>query len=632
MWSHKYNLLGLITYMRYTGDRSPMQACRQMADLLCTTFGENPGQRNILTAGHHVGMAPTSVLEPMVLLYRLTGEERYLEFCYYLVRSWERRGGPQILTRLGRGDGVDRVGNGKAYEMLSCLCGALELYRTTGDRRLLDAAERAWDDIEENHLYVTGGASYCELFHGGGDLPNVNNACETCVTVTWLQFNAQLLRLTGNARYAHQLEHVVMNQLLGAQRPDGAAWGYYVQMEGRKPYSDSLDGHCCLSSGPRGIALIPTFAVTTDSEGIVVNMFDAGEAGLTLRSGEFVGVKIESIYPSTGEVRLTINTQAQATFAVKLRVPEWAKVTMLAPQGFVLGADGYYSQLRQWKPGDIIALRFELVPRIVLGKHDNAGRAALLYGPLVLAADESVTCGAHASHRLDSIAFVDGDLAHIAPEPRPAPDDAKSWPGSQRYLINASTREGGPRFQTSLVPFAEAGATGGRYQVWLPLAGTEEANLLLGGTEGHSRVGDHPGKINDGDLQSIVNTADGTRAETDWYSVELPRVASAKRISFWHGRNASDGGWFDTSGGKPIVQIRRSVGSNWETIGEFADYPSTSATKADDTKLTWGNHRFLLQLPEPISFVAIRVVGVPSTGDNPQQTHSSCAEIQAFLE
>ena len=46
-----------------------------MGDLLIATF---PAKKSILAAGTHVGMAATSVLEPIVLLYRLTGDERYL--------------------------------------------------------------------------------------------------------------------------------------------------------------------------------------------------------------------------------------------------------------------------------------------------------------------------------------------------------------------------------------------------------------------------------------------------------------------------------------------------------------------------------------------------------------------------
>jgi DUF1680 family protein len=68
VWAHKYNLIGLLTYIRWTGNQEPLAACRRMGDLLCSTFGEGPGQRDLLKAGWHAGMAPTSVLEPMVLL------------------------------------------------------------------------------------------------------------------------------------------------------------------------------------------------------------------------------------------------------------------------------------------------------------------------------------------------------------------------------------------------------------------------------------------------------------------------------------------------------------------------------------------------------------------------------------
>src|ERR1017187_1433036 len=54
VWAHKYNLIGLITYVRYTGNTAPLSACRRMADLLCNTFGDEPGQRNIIKAGPHV--------------------------------------------------------------------------------------------------------------------------------------------------------------------------------------------------------------------------------------------------------------------------------------------------------------------------------------------------------------------------------------------------------------------------------------------------------------------------------------------------------------------------------------------------------------------------------------------------
>jgi hypothetical protein len=122
VWSHKYNLIGLLTYYRYTGNRDALAASRKIGDLLIATF---PGRKSILAAGTHEGMAATSVLGPIVELYRLTGDARYLEFARYLVRAYEEPGGPDLVRALvDAGKGVDRTANGKAYEMLSNLLGS----------------------------------------------------------------------------------------------------------------------------------------------------------------------------------------------------------------------------------------------------------------------------------------------------------------------------------------------------------------------------------------------------------------------------------------------------------------------------------------------------------------------------
>ena len=642
VWAHKYNLIGLITYMRYTGNLAPLETCRRMADLLCNTFGDEPGKRDILKAGWHVGMAPTSVLEPMVLLYRLTGEPRYLDFSKYILRAWEQPNGPKIISTLRTLKRVDKVGNGKAYEMLSCLNGALEYYRTVNDPTILEACLNAWQDIVANRLYVTGTASYGELFHDNYDLPNVNNVGETCVTVTWLQFNAQLLRLTGEVRFAEQLEKVVLNQLLGAQRCDGAAWGYYVQMEGKKPYSSTLDGHCCLSSGPRGVALIPTFAVTTDADGLVVNLYDAGSATLKLRDGTTVGLRIETIYPSDSEVHLTVDPEKAKSFAVKVRIPAWCpnpSVQINGKKAKTIPEPGAYLTLqRNWNKGDRIDLAFKLEPRVIVGNHLNEGKVAVLYGPLVLAADEALLGTAQkdpsAELPLGAIAAAGADLGKLKVTPEPAPTALKTWPAARVYQVNAIARrttrfcKRGAPLKVRLVPFADAGETGSQYKVWLPLPRADSnGDVLLDGDESRSRRGNVSGSIVDDDFQSFVVTFDGHAAEEDWFQVKLDSPATVKRIVYAHGKTFHDGGWFDAGAGKPRVEAQLSQGGSWESLGEFSQYPATSAT--DPAGLS-GGERFVCTLDTPRKIWALRVAGKPACGDNPQQRFSSCAELQAF--
>jgi hypothetical protein len=475
VWAHKYNLIGLITYMRYTGNLEPLPACRRMGDLLCRTFGDEPGKRDIITAGWHVGMAPTSVLEPMVLLYRMTGETRYLDFCKYILRAWEQPNGPKIISTLITLKRVDKVGNGKAYEMLSCLNGALEYYRTVGDRQMLEACLNAWQDIVDKRLYITGTASYNEVFHDDFDLPNVSNVGETCVTVTWLQINAQLLRLTGESRFADQLEHVILNQLFGAQHCDGTGWGYYVQMEGKKLYSSTLDGHCCLSSGPRGVALIPTFALSTDADGVVVNLYETGSAKLKLRDGSPVTLATETHYPSEGQIRITLSAAPTNEFAVKLRIPAWCHTHSIQVNGREVevkaSADGYVAIKRSWRPKDKISLNLKLEPAIVLGDHANQGKAAIIFGPLVLAAD-----AAYSTRAVESITSVELSGTNISTlnfKIKSAPDSKKTWTEAKVFEVNASGASGkrpaGSPPRITLVPFADAGQSGTTYQVWLPI-------------------------------------------------------------------------------------------------------------------------------------------------------------------
>jgi DUF1680 family protein len=637
VWAHKYNLLGLLTYMRYTGNQAPLPACRRMADLLCKTFGDQPGQRDILLAGHHKGMAPTSVLEPMVLLYRFTGEPRYLDFCKYILRAWEQPNGPKIISTLLMVKRVDKVGNGKAYEMLSCLNGALEYYRTIGEPQILQACLNAWQDIVDNRLYITGAASYGELFHDNYDLPNVNNVGETCVTVTWLQFNAQLLRLTGEARFAEQLEHVVLNQLLGAQKCDGSAWGYYVQMEGKKPYSSTLDGHCCLSSGPRGVALIPTFAISTDSEGVVVNLYDSCSANVSLRDHTPIKVIIDSRYPSQDQVRVAIEPPAEKDFALKCRIPSWCQNAAIEinheKTALHAGEDGYVKFKRKWKKGDEIELRLRLEPRVVIGNHKNEGKAAVLYGPLVLAADAALLPEIPGLS-LAAIALAGADLHSVAPTPEPAPGAFKSCGGAQVFRANAIARrsvgplKAGSPISIKLAPFADAGTPGSAYKVWLPLHQDKpDANLLMDGQESRSRHGNLEGSIIDDDPQSFVVTFDAKPAAQDWFAVALDEPVLISRIAFAHGNVFHDGGWFDASGGKPLVQAKLTKDGSWETIGELTSYPATTATESSGLQ---PGQQFSCSLKAPVQAWSVRVVGKPACGDNPRQAFSSCAELQAL--
>jgi DUF1680 family protein len=620
VWSHKYNLIGLLAYYQYTGNRPALDCCRKMADLLIATF---PARKSILAAGTHVGMAATSVLEPIVLLYRFTGDGRYLDFARYIVKAWDELGGPAIAASLRAGKGVNKTANGKAYEMLSNLVGFCELARATGDRGALGPVLSAWSDVVNNRLYVTGSASAGELFRDDHVLPNhvAAHVGETCVTTTWIQLNLQLLRLTGEPKFADELERSFYNHLAAAQHPRGDDWCYYTALEGKKPYDPGIN--CCHSSGPRGMALAAQAAYLktrlNGSDALAVCTYESSRVTLAL-GGQEVTIEQQSRFPREGDSHLVVHPAAPTRFGMLVRVAPWASGLRLALNNQPLEQSPYagwaHVPAREWKDGDRVSLSFRFGSRLIPGQFGNADRAALAWGPFVLAYDQA------RNPNLPSARTI--GLVHESAELTLEPGPTLALRGP------VAGGKGGVTMQATFVPFADAGTTGGEYRVWLRAPGVTAPSSVLGeGQESRSRRGNQNGSTIDGDASSFVVTYDGSSAQEDWYAVTLPAAVRIARVVFQHGRSFHDGGWFDSGGGKPRVQVQTTRGGAWETVGELAGYPATTATDGSGIR---DGQAFECRLARSVPATAVRVVGVPSSGDNPRQNFSSCGELEAFSE
>jgi DUF1680 family protein len=447
VWSHAYNMIGLLTYYRYTGNGPALNSARSVADLLIQTF---PAKKGILSAGTHMGMAATSVLEPIVDLYRLTGDERYLAFARYIVGAYDEPGGPQIVKTLLTEKDVSLTANGKAYEMLANLMGLCDLARVTGDRRLLLAVTNGWDDIVHNRLYITGTSSTHEHFGDNHELPNGVDAQigETCVTTTWIQLNLQLLQLTGGAKYADEIERSLYNHLTAAQNPRGDDWCYYTALQGSKHYDAGIT--CCHSSGPRALALAPMTAYLQTPDTAVVSTFETSRA-LFLFAGQTVELEQRSGFPRKGHSGLTIHVAQPAHFGIRVRVPAWA--APLEMKGATIESGWATLPAREWSDGDGVEFTFNLQGRVISGDYANYSRDAAAWGPFILAVDSAE------NRKLESL-----EALRLAKGAEPT---LASMSGNLTFGINALGSWDENAREVTLVPFADAGATGGQYRVWL---------------------------------------------------------------------------------------------------------------------------------------------------------------------
>lgn len=466
VWSHKYNMLGLLSYYSVTGYKPALDACVKMGDLLSRTFGENPGQRRIIDNSHHVGMASTSVLEPMTYLYRITGDKKYLDFCNYIIKSYDMERGPGIISTLTTIGKVDKTANAKAYEMMSNLTGIVKLYQLTGNEELLQAVENAWRDVSTHKLYITGTASEGEHFRDDFVLPADNDAYmgEGCVTTTWLQFSQALYYLTGDSKYINEIEKTIYNHLLAAENPQTGCVSYYTAMQDKKPYRCTIDGHCCLASVPRGIAAIPELAYSKNADnGFCINLYSTGklDGKIFNKKGEEIGVQcdIQSTFPAGGKSTITIAPEKSCEFKLSLYVPDWCTNFKAIINGkTMIGNPGQYLDIEQaWEKNSVINVSFDMSIQELDGGLSYPGYSAFKYGTQVLSVDQALN---PEIRDLDKLSVGSPELAPLRKATLPS-----GWIGDQIFKVNAFY-DGKP-VDINLVPFADASQTGGDIRVWI---------------------------------------------------------------------------------------------------------------------------------------------------------------------
>ncbi len=478
IWGRKYVMLGLIAWYDLSGDKKSLASACKVLDHLMTQVG--PGKRNIVETGNYHGMASSSVLEPVVLLYNRTGEKRYLDFAEYIVHEWETPTGPQLISKAIDGVPVSSrfphpkqwfsPENGqKAYEMMSCYEGLLELYKVTKNPLFLSVVEKTVTTIIQDEINVAGSGSAFECWYGGKmrqTMPTYHTM-ETCVTFTWMQLCNRLLEVTGNSLYADYIENSIYNALLASLKADASQIAKYSPLEGWRHEGEEQCGmhiNCCNANGPRGFSLIPAYAYQTKGETVYVNLYSQSEATLQLPGKKDVNIVQETNYPQTGTVTVHVNPAKKAIFTLSLRIPAWSKQTTVKvndEEVMQLMAGSYCQIQREWKQGDKVTVELDMRAKVI----ELNQAQAIVRGPLVLARDSRFADG-----DVDETAVISAKDGYV--ELTPAGKSDFAWLSFTAPMVLGTDLESNsaPK-QIHFCDFASAGNTWDkaiRYRVWIP--------------------------------------------------------------------------------------------------------------------------------------------------------------------
>jgi DUF1680 family protein len=463
LWENYHVMLGLFVWSEQTGDEKALVAVRKAADLLCKTFLD--GDRRVIDCGSpEMNMGAIHVL---AMLYRKTGEPRYLELAKAILKDFEQAGD---YYRQGlQGEEFFRTPKPR-WESLHSLQGLAELYRITGDENFRRAFLHHWASIRRFDVHNSGGFSSGEQATGN---PFADSPIETCCVIAWEAVMIDALRLTGDSTIADDLELATLNAVAGAQHPSGDWFTYNTPMNGRRiPSHEDIAFqarpggmflNCCSANGPRGLGMLSEWAVMRGEgdNGLTLNFYGPLHAAVTLADGTPVTIEVVTDYPVGDTVKIKVRSPAEKNIAIAMRIPAWSPQTAVSVNGKDLRSPKpghYFTLIKAWKPDDEITLKFDFGLRYESGDLEQAGKVAVYRGPLLLAADE----------RFGGKEFPPIDAAKLGAAQRASLEAAVLDAAGPRPPWLAIDLPAASGKELRLIEFASAGATGKEYRSWLP--------------------------------------------------------------------------------------------------------------------------------------------------------------------
>ncbi|MCA9881924.1 MAG: glycoside hydrolase family 127 protein [Anaerolineae bacterium] len=408
-----------VAHFQATGKQSLLNVAIKNADFIATVFGPE-GIRDV--PGHQ------EIEIGLVRLARITGNDKYLELAQFFLdergkANGQRLGGAYLQDHLPVIEQDEAVGHAvRAVYMYTAMA---DIAALTGDTAYYDAVMALWENVVYQKLAITGGTGALhegEAFGANYHLPNLTAYNETCAAIANIFWNHRLFLLTGEAKYIDVLERTLYNGFLSGVSLSGTEFFYVNPLASDGKYHFNADNSitrqpwfncsCCPTNVVRLLPSLSGYIYAVKDASLYVNLYISNSAELDIL-GTPVQVKQETSYPWDGVIKLTIETQAETPFALRLRIPGWAagqpvpgtlyhyldvpseSDIIIKVNGEVIApeiADGYAVIKSTWSGITDVEIHLPMMIRRVVADeqvHDLEGKVALEVGPIVYALEEA---------------------------------------------------------------------------------------------------------------------------------------------------------------------------------------------------------------------------------------------------
>ena len=392
-----------IAWRDATGDPAFLNAMCKYADYIEQVFIKEDSAA-FSTPGH-----PELELA-LMKLYRATGEKRYLAMAEHFINSH----GTDNKDSRRYVEGTDSIVNynqdavplrqitepmGHCVRALYLLCGMIDVALETNDKALADACRRCFTAILEKQMYITGGVgptNIGEAFTADYHLPNRTAYNETCAAIALALFSHRMQNLEVDSRYGDMVERTLYNGILSGISLDGKSFFYENPLEidpefnnvnrstankERFPITQRVEVFrcsCCPPNLVRFLSSVGDYLYTVDEDTVYVHQYMASET-------DCPDMKLtqKTQYPADGHILLSGTSDRKK---LALRIPGWCRnfrlnvpYTMKNGYAYITHSGRFQVELELDMPVTVMAANRRV--------HENAGRVAVMRGPVVYCAE-----------------------------------------------------------------------------------------------------------------------------------------------------------------------------------------------------------------------------------------------------
>jgi hypothetical protein len=371
-WAHSHMGRALVAYYEATGDQRILQA-------LDKAYRDYPVPMGTLELTD-VNVSGLCNLDALLETYSFTNDQRLLERATSAMRR------PEVQASIddwkaGRFNPCHAV---CVYEIIRL---PALMYPWTGKTEYLQASRNAFQWLAQEHMLPYGVTSGGEFLSGVGAF----RLTETCDVSASLWSSLWMYRITGEGSWGDDLEREFFNAAPAPIARDFQTMCYY-QSPNRLQPETLPNGHplcpgvgclrftrlgypgvlCCVGNMNR---IIPNYIIhmwmATPDEGLAATLY--GPCVVNALAGPRVPVELDcqTSYPFEDTIQVRVKPERPAAFPLYFRVPGWCGSPQVTVNGgrFRGGPDkqGFVRIQREWKPGDIVKLKFPMSVHVTRG-------------------------------------------------------------------------------------------------------------------------------------------------------------------------------------------------------------------------------------------------------------------------